>query len=897
MSQRPKFFILDAYSLIYQVFHAIPEMTGPDGAPTNAVFGVFRDILTIINDRKPEYLAVAFDGPGPVFRSDILPEYKAQRKPMPDELIAQLPVIRRVYEGFHVPILEFEGYEADDVIATLARRGAERDLEVFIATSDKDARQLLTDRIHIYNLRKKEVLDVEGLKKDWGVKPEQVVDLLALTGDAVDNVPGIPGVGLKTATSLLQQFGDLESLLAGAAKVSGKKRQENLRDHAETARRAKRLIELRDDLPLELDWNALKLKPGDVRELKTLCRECGFHRFIQELGDDPDQPEIPWDYNQYVIIDTKEKLNAFVAEYAALDRFSVDTETTSVDPHSAGLVGLSFCHAGGSGAYIPVRGPMGSRSLDQSDVVESLRPILENPASEKIGQNVKFDLIVLANAGIDLAGPITDTMILSYLLESGERNHNLDDLSQRLLNHKMIPISELIGKGKHEITMDLVDIRKAADYAVEDADAAWRLEEILKAKVVEEGLWNLYAELERPLVGVLAAMERAGIAVDVDRLKRLSKEFQTRLESLETEIVKHAGGEFNIASGPQLRKILFEDLKLPVRQKTPGGEPSTAQDVLEELAPLHPLPRLIIEHRGLSKLKSTYLDALPQLVHHDGRVRASFNQVVTATGRLSSSDPNLQNIPVRTEDGRQIRQAFVPGEPGWELLTADYSQIELRVLAHFSRDRALVQAFESDQDIHTVVAAKIFGVSEKDVNSERRRVAKTVNFGVIYGLSAFGLAGRLGISQTEAAAFIESYFQQYSGVDAFITRVLEEAKAKGRVETILGRRRAINGVKSTTGRSRNVVERTAINTVIQGSAADLIKRAMIDVTNAIKSHGLKARMLLQIHDELVFEAPASEIETLAPIVRKAMTEAIAFEVPIKVDIARGANWLDVETIE
>ncbi len=897
MNQRPKLFVLDAYSLIYQVFHAIPEMTGPDGSPTNAVFGVFRDLLTVINDRKPDFLAVAFDGPGPVFRSDILPDYKAQRKPMPDELIAQIPVIRRVYEGFHVPILEFEGYEADDVIATLARRGAERGLDVFIATSDKDARQLLSDRIHIYNLRKKEILDVEGLKKDWGVAPEQVVDLLALTGDAVDNVPGIPGIGLKTATALLQEFGDLESLLASASKVSGKKRQENLRDHAETARRAKRLIELHDNLPLELDWNALKLKPADVRELKTLCRECGFHRFVQELGDDPDQPDIPWDYNEYVIIDTKEKLDAFVAEYAPLDRFSVDTETTSVDAHSAGLVGLSFCRAGGSGAYIPVRGPMGARTLDQSEVVTALRPILENPDTEKIGQNVKFDLIVLANAGINLAGPITDTMILSYLLESGERNHNLDDLSQRLLNHKMIPISELIGKGKQQISMDMVDIRKAADYAVEDADAAWRLEAILKATIVEEGLWNLYAELERPLVGVLAAMERAGIAVDVDRLKRLSKEFQSRLESLETEIVKQAGCEFNIASGPQLRKILFEDLKLPVRQKTPGGEPSTAQDVLEELAALHPLPRLIIEHRGLSKLKSTYLDALPQLVHPDGRVRASFNQVVAATGRLSSSDPNLQNIPVRTEDGRQIRQAFVPGAPGWELLTADYSQIELRVLAHFSRDRALVQAFESDQDIHTVVAAKIFGVPEKDVNSERRRVAKTVNFGVIYGLSAFGLASRLGISQTEAAAFIESYFQQYSGVDAFITRVLEEAQAKGRVETILGRRRAINGIKSTTGRSRNVAERTAINTVIQGSAADLIKRAMIDVTTAIKSRGLKARMLLQIHDELVFEAPSSEIETLAPIVREAMTEAIAFEVPIKVDLARGTNWLDVESID
>ncbi len=897
MNQRPKLFVLDAYSLIYQVFHAIPEMTGPDGSPTNAVFGVFRDLLTVINDRKPDFLAVAFDGPGPVFRSDILPDYKAQRKPMPDELIAQIPVIRRVYEGFHVPILEFEGYEADDVIATLARRGAERGLDVFIATSDKDARQLLSDRIHIYNLRKKEILDVEGLKKDWGVAPEQVVDLLALTGDAVDNVPGIPGIGLKTATALLQEFGDLESLLASASKVSGKKRQENLRDHAETARRAKRLIELHDNLPLELDWNALKLKPADVRELKTLCRECGFHRFVQELGDDPDQPDIPWDYNEYVIIDTKEKLDAFVAEYAPLDRFSVDTETTSVDAHSAGLVGLSFCRAGGSGAYIPVRGPMGARTLDQSEVVTALRPILENPDTEKIGQNVKFDLIVLANAGINLAGPITDTMILSYLLESGERNHNLDDLSQRLLNHKMIPISELIGKGKQQISMDMVDIRKAADYAVEDADAAWRLEAILKATIVEEGLWNLYAELERPLVGVLAAMERAGIAVDVDRLKRLSKEFQSRLESLETEIVKQAGCEFNIASGPQLRKILFEDLKLPVRQKTPGGEPSTAQDVLEELAALHPLPRLIIEHRGLSKLKSTYLDALPQLVHPDGRVRASFNQVVAATGRLSSSDPNLQNIPVRTEDGRQIRQAFVPGAPGWELLTADYSQIELRVLAHFSRDRALVQAFESDQDIHTVVAAKIFGVPEKDVNSERRRVAKTVNFGVIYGLSAFGLASRLGIPQTEAAAFIESYFQQYSGVDAFITRVLEEAQAKGRVETILGRRRAINGIKSTTGRNRNVAERTAINTVIQGSAADLIKRAMIDVTTAIKSRGLKARMLLQIHDELVFEAPSSEIETLAPIVREAMTEAIAFEVPIKVDLARGTNWLDVESID
>ncbi|MGE3821718.1 MAG: DNA polymerase I, partial [Isosphaeraceae bacterium] len=463
---------------------------------------------------------------------------------------------------------------------------------------------------------------------------------------------------------------------------------------------------------------------------------------------------------------------------------------------------------------------------------------------------------------------------------------------------KMIPISDLIGKGKAEKRMDEVPVAKVAEYAGEDADATWRIESILSPKVRAEGLWPLYADLERPLIHVLAEMETTGVKVDVGLLRRLSDEFADRLVAIESEIFQRAGREFNVGSGPQLRQVLFEELKLPVLQKTPGGEPSTAQDVLEELAATHPLPRLLIQHRQLSKLKSTYLDALPELVHaSDGRVHASFNQVVAATGRLSSSDPNLQNIPVRTEDGKQIRQAFVPGEPGWILLTADYSQIELRILAHFSKDPAMTRAFEEDQDIHAVVAARIFGVPESEVDSAQRRVAKTVNFGVIYGLSAFGLAARLGIPQAEAAAFIDAYFEQYSGVDAFITRVLESALATGRVETILGRRRAINGIKNTGGRNRNLAERTAVNTVIQGSAADLIKRAMIAVDARLRRERLQARLLLQIHDELVFECPAEETQRLGSLVREEMTQALALDVPLKVDLAAGPNWLDVTPLD
>jgi DNA polymerase-1 len=895
---RPSFYVLDAYSLIFQVFHAIPEMTGPAGQPTQAVFGIFRDLLNLARDRRPDYLAGAFDGEGPVFRSGLYPEYKANRTEMPADLVPQIEVIRRVFEGFRIPVLIEPEVEADDVIATLARRAVDRGMEVFLVTSDKDARQLIGEHVHLLNLRTKKVLDAAALVDEWGIQPGQVVDFLALTGDAVDNVPGVPLIGAVTAAALLREFGTLDQLLAHVEQVKGPKKQQSLREHAETARLARQLVSLRADLPLALDWDALKAQPPDRAALLAICTECGFHGFRTEVealaaASGTAEPAPSW-VAEYHLVDTPQRLATVLDQLRRQSKFCIDTETTALDPLRAVLVGLSLCWEAGEAYYLPLRGPEGSRRLDAVATLAALGPILADPQVEKVGQNVKYDLLALQRAGLELAGPITDTMILSYLLESGERNHNLDQLSQRLLGHTMIPITDLIGKGKGQRRMDEVAVAQVAEYAGEDADVTWRIEALLAPQVRAEGLWDLYAELERPLIAVLAGMERTGVAVDVTRLGQLAREFAERLAAIEAEIYQHAGRTFNINSGPQLRQVLFQELKLPSLQKTPGGEASTAQEVLEELARQHPLPALLLRHRHLAKLKSTYLDALPALVHpEDGRIHASFNQGVTATGRLSSSDPNLQNIPVRTEEGRQIREAFIAGAPDWRLLTADYSQIELRILAHYSDDPALRRAFAEDRDIHRAVAARIFRVAEEAVDEAMRRVAKTVNFGVIYGLSPFGLAARLGITQTEAAAFIEAYFQEYAGVDRFITAALAAAQAQGRVETILGRRRPISGIKSTTGRVRNLAERTAVNTIIQGSAADLIKRAMIRIDQELRHRHCRARMLLQIHDELVFEAPAEEIPDLAALVRQEMTAALDLKVPLKVDLATGINWLEV----
>ena len=892
MNPRPTLYVLDAYSLIYQVFHGIPLMTSPSGQPVHAVFGIFRDLLGLRKVRKPDYLAAAFDGPEQTTRVKDFAEYKAQRGPMPEDMVPQIPVIRRVFEGFRVPILMHPGAEADDVIATLTKHAVAQGMDVVICTTDKDARQLLGEHVRILNLRKNEFLDVEGLRLDWGVRPDQVIDTLALTGDAVDNVPGVPGIGLKTAVGLLQQFETIEGIMANLDKVSGAKRKQNLQENTETVKQGRRLITLDGDLPIDLDWEALKSDDYDAKALRSLCQDCGFHRFLEEIVDTETVVKAPW-VTDYRLVDTPEKLREFADALAKQSRFCFDSETTALDPLRADPVGFSFAWEPGVAYYIPVRGPMGSKVLPLDLVLDAIRPALTNPEVEKVGQNLKYDMLVLRRVGVSVHGPVTDTMVLSYLLEGGERNHSLDQLSQRLLNHEMIPITELIGKGKNQITMDLVDLTKIAEYAGEDADATWRIEEILAPRVKEAGLWGLYADLERPLIGVLAEMEALGIKVDVRRLKQLSKEFAERIARIEADIYREAGRPFNIGSLPQLRQVLFDELKLPSWKKTPKGEPSTDVAVLEDLAAKHPLPRLLIDHRHFAKLKSTYLDALATLADEDGRVHSSFSQVVAATGRLSSSDPNLQNIPIRSEDGGQIRQAFVAGFPGWSLLAADYSQIELRILAHYTKDPALVRAFAEDIDIHTAVASRIFGVPETAVDANQRRVAKTVNFGVIYGIKPFGLASRLRITQAEAATFIDAYFNEYASVEAFMNRTLVGAARDGYVETILGRRRMINGIKNTTGRDLNTAERTAVNAVIQGSAADLIKRAMLAVDRRIKAKGFQARLLLQIHDELVFEAPDAEIPALAELVRQEMIEAIVFDVPIQVDVAVGPNWLDL----
>jgi DNA polymerase-1 len=895
MNPRPTIYILDTFSLIYQVFHAIPPMNGPAGQPTNAVFGIFRDLLNLLKTRKPDYLAAAFDGEEKTTRAELFAEYKAQRGPMPEDMVPQIPLIRRVFEAFRIPVLAHHGAEADDVIATLARRATERGLDVVICTADKDARQLIDDHTRILNLRNGKFMDAEGLKLDWGVRPDQVIDTLTLTGDTVDNVPGVPGIGLKTAVALLQEFDTIDNLLANIDKVSGAKRKQNLKESVEVIKLGRQLITLDTNLPLALDWDALKSDGYSAKALKALCAECGFHRFADELVDTDPVVEAPW-IADYRLVDTPEKLREFAEALAQQPRFSIDSETTSTDPLRARLVGFSFAWEPGIAYYLPVRGPMGSKVLPLELVLEAIKGPLANPEVEKVGQNIKYEMLVFRGVNLPILGPVTDTMVLSYLLESGERNHSLDQLSDRLLGHKMIPITDLIGKGKNQITMDLVDLFKITEYAAEDADATWRIEEILAPKVKAEGLWDLYANLERPLIGILAEMEAVGVKVDVARLNQLSKEFAAKLARIETEIYELAGHPFNIGSLPQLRAVLFDELKLPSTKKTPGGEPSTDVEVLESLAEKHPLPKLLIDHRHFSKLKSTYLDALANLADEEGRIHASFNQVVAATGRLSSSDPNLQNIPIRSEDGGQIRQAFVAGFPGWSLVAADYSQIELRILAHYTQDPALLRAFAEDIDVHTTVAARIFQIPESAVDANQRRVAKTVNFGVIYGIKAFGLATRLGITQNEATAFIDAYFNEYASVEAFMNRTLEGALRDGYVETILGRRRAISGIKNTTGRNLNAPERTAVNAVIQGSAADLIKRAMLDVDSRIKAEGLKARLLLQIHDELVFEAPDDEVSTLATLVRDAMVNAIRFDVPIQVEIAAGPNWLDVAEI-
>ncbi|MEC9008432.1 MAG: DNA polymerase I [Planctomycetota bacterium] len=913
-------YILDVFSLVFQVFHGLPPMTGPAGQPTNAVFGFTRDVMNLLREHQPSHLYCAMDSPGKGIRNDWYPEYKANRDAMPEDLVPQIAMIEEVIAGFGLPVLRLDGWEADDIFATLAKRAAEAGHEVRIVTSDKDARQLINSRVQLYHIRKDEFQDEEFVKEQWGVRPDQVIDFQSLVGDSVDNVPGMPLVGPKKARILLEQYGTLEEVLAHADEVNGKKLKENLVTFADQSRLSRRLVTLYDDLPLELDWDAQRIGSPDVERLNSLFNEFGFRSFPAELrkltdadgdlptgetdtsettGDDggPAQGQLFGQTDRrWTLVDTTEQFDTFLEELSAQNKICFDLETTGLDELTADIVGWAFCWEPGHGWYVPVRGPEGARVLDPDTVRDALRPVIESEEIEKTNQNIKYDMLVLRRAGLELAGIGVDPMIGHFLVDAGARSHSLAALSEKYLNHTMIPISDLIGKGKNQKSMADIDVDQVAEYASEDADVSWQVAELITDELERNNLWDLYWELERPLIPILAEMEYAGIRLDSAELGRQAESVGERLVGLVEEIHELAGREFNIDSPKQLREILFEELKLPVQKRTKTG-PSTDQSVLEKLAPLHPLPERITEHRQLSKLKNTYLDALPALVNdRTGRLHTSFNQVAASTGRLSSLQPNLQNIPVRTTEGRQVRRAFVPGDTGMVLLCADYSQVELRVLAHFSGDSAMQTAFHDGVDIHAAVAAEVFGVDAEEVDSDMRRMAKAVNFGVVYGQSPFGLAASLGISQLEAAKFIDGYFSRYHGVADYLDRVLDECRRSGFAETIRGRRRPIHGIRPEPNRQRNMPERTAINSVIQGSAADLIKQAMIGVDRALKQDGHPGTMLLQIHDELVFEVPENDLESLVALVRQEMESALALDVPLVVDCAAGHNWLEIQEI-
>jgi DNA polymerase-1 len=937
-------YLVDAHSLIFQVFHAIGMMSSPSGVPTNALFGFTRDLLNL-RKRKPDYLVCAFDRAEPTFRQEIYAQYKANRDEMPSDLQLQLPLIQRMLAAMNVPVVSHTRYEADDVVATIARHAAERGTEVYLCTSDKDCRQLIDDKVRLYSLRKNQVFGREELMADWGVTPEQVVDLQTLVGDSVDNVPGVPGIGVKTAAQLLQQYQTLDNLLAHLDEVAGAKRKENLRAAQPTLERTRSLVRLATDVPIPLTWDEWKLRDVDGPKLLELFQEWGFRSMAADLRAQlmtkrADQPELfggedfnfganagaaeepaangsagtdAWPYENYHLVNTPKQFEAFVRELQKQKSVVFDLETTSLTPNEAQIVGIAMTWKAGEAWYLAVRGPQGEPTLDPQKTLERLRPVLDNPAVAKRNQNIKYDLLVLRANGVNVAGVAGDPMVADYLLHAGERSHNLEELARRYLNHQVIPITDLIGKKtkkQPQLRMDEVPTLRVARYSGEDADVAWRLAERLEPLLAEAQpapLRQLYDDLEIPLIDVLAELEANGIGLDVPLLRKLSAEMTAQMAGIESEIYKLAGHEFNIGSLPQLRKVLFEELKLPVQGKTGvTGAASTDQETLEKLAALedHPnarLPRLILEHRQIAKLKGTYVDTLPDLVSpKTGRVHASFNQTVAATGRLSSSDPNLQNIPVRREQGQQIRQAFVPA-PGWKLLTADYSQIELRLLAHFTGDAALCRAFAEDRDVHAAVAAQIYGIPEAQASPEMRRLAKTVNFGVIYGMSAFGLSQRLGLKKEEAERFIEAYFARYPKVLEYQSRLLKQCRTTGYVTTILGRRRRIDGIRAnSTYQQRNQAEREAINMEIQGSAADLIKMAMLRLYRRMKRAGSRSRMLLQIHDELVLESPPEELAQTTAVVREEMTTPLERElqikVPLKVDLAAGPNWLDVAEV-
>ncbi len=905
-------YIIDGHAHIYAAYFAPMggNLVTPSGEPTKAVYIFTNILLKLLRDRKPDMVVVAMDSPGKSFRHEMYSDYKATRPPMPEDLPGQIKRIDQIIEAMNIPIIREEGFEADDIIGSLVKKGRDEDFEVFICSKDKDLEQLIGDGVKMYDLQKDTITDEDGLMASKGISPSQVIDMLALMGDTSDNVPGVPKVGPKTAVKWIQQYGSLENLLEHKDEIKGKV-GENLRDSTDVLALSKKLVTINCDMALDFDWKQAEFSGWNEEALVSVCTELAFTKILKQLnletsgnagapaviGDGAEESAdfyqpVKVDKTDYVLVDNMELFRVFLKELQEQKCFAIDTETTGLNPVACELVGLSFSWKEGTGYYLPVKGPFMFPPLDWQEIRPQLEPILSDASIAKVGQNIKYDMIVLRRAGVELKGVVFDTMLASYVLYNNRGHHDMDSMARDYLGHDTIKLKELIGTGKKQLTFDMVELGMAADYAAEDADITWQLYKYLDSRLVDKQLRELFEDVEMPVVDVLAEMEYNGMGLDVPFLKKLTNTISDRMTELSEEIHRLADCNFNIDSPKQLGDVLFQGLMLPVQKKTKTGY-STDQEVLEKLKDHHPIVNLVLEYRHLGKLRSTYTEKLPAMIcTSTGRVHGSFNQTGTATGRLSSSDPNLQNIPVRSDMGKEIRRGFIPQGEGRILLAADYSQVELRMLAHLSGDPGLKEAFNSGQDIHRFVASQVFGVDPEEVSSEQRSRAKAVNFGIVYGQSAFGLSQTIDISVGEAAKFIDDYFRRYPKIGAYMESVREDARENGYVTTILGRRRAIMNMAGANFNQQKAAERMAVNTAVQGSAADLMKLAMIDIHNSIIDDKLDMLMILQVHDELVFEMAAEKMEEYSAMIADKMETAMKLDVPLKVDVNSGTSWYD-----
>lgn len=890
----PDLILVDGSSYLYRAFHALPPLVNSQGEPTGAIYGVINMLRKLLKDYHPQHIAVVFDAKGKTFRDDLYAAYKTQRPPMPDDLKAQIEPLHAIVRALGLPLLIIDGVEADDVIGTLAKQACQQGLQTLISTGDKDFAQLVNEKITLVNTMTGNILDRAGVIAKFGVTPEQIIDYLILVGDSSDNIPGIPNVGPKTAAKWLNEYSTLDNLVAHATEIKSKV-GENLRTHLEQLPLTRQLVTIKDDVALEFTPTELNRDEAQRDALISWFKRLEFKGWLAELLNNPENSAIQQSENKnnYHIIFTQAEFDSWLVQLEQAELFAFDTETTSLDYMSAEIVGVSFAIEPNKAAYVPLAHdyPGAPPQLNREKVLQQLKPLLENPYKKKLGQNLKYDMSVLANYDIKLQGIAFDTMLESYVLDSSGTRHDMDTLALKYLGYRTVHFEDIAGKGAKQLTFNQIPIEQAGPYAAEDADITLKLHQTLWPRLTEvAGLTQVFNTLEIPLVSVLSRVERHGVLINGELLHKQSQELAIRIFELEQQAYQLAGQPFNLGSPKQLQTILYEKQGLPVLEKTPTGQPSTAESVLQELALSYPLPKVIIEFRSLSKLKSTYTDQLPLQIHpRTHRVHTSYHQAVTSTGRLSSSDPNLQNIPIRNEEGRRIRQAFV-APAGYKIVAADYSQIELRIMAHLSQDKGLLDAFANGLDIHQATAAEVLDIPLDQVTSEQRRSAKAINFGLIYGMSAFGLAKQLGVERDVAQTYIDLYFARYPGVKHYMENTRRLAHQQGYVETLFGRRLNLPEINTRNLQRQRAAERAAINAPLQGTAADIIKKAMISVDSALQKNKLHATMIMQVHDELVFEVADDHIENTITLIKKCMCDVPELNVALVVDVGVGNNW-------